>query len=118
MFVCTLEKHLFQWEVREEVEEVMEILLCGLRDWESVVRWSSAKGIGRVTGRLPRSLADDVLQTLLTCFRLGSPGCRLQVVSFFVAVLEKGIQLGTEVQAYVCAAEQHVAPSLRLSGFG
>jgi hypothetical protein len=56
------------WEVREEVEEVMEILLCGLRDWESVVRWSSAKGIGRVTGRLPRSLADDVLQSLLTCF--------------------------------------------------
>lgn len=51
------------------MEEVLEVLLCGLRDRESVVRWSAAKGVGRVTSRLPRSLADDVLQSLLGCFR-------------------------------------------------
>ena len=47
----------------------MEVLLCGLRDEDSIVRWSAAKGIGRVTSRLPRGLADDVLQSLLGCFR-------------------------------------------------
>lgn len=55
----------------EEVEEVIELLLCGLRDSEGVVRWSAAKGLGRVTCRLPRGLADDVLQSILTCFRSG-----------------------------------------------
>lgn len=45
------------------------MLLCGLRDCDSVVRWSAAKGVGRVTSRLPRSLADDVLQSLLGYFR-------------------------------------------------
>ena len=58
-----------QWEVREEVEEVMELLLVGLRDSKDIVRWSAAKGIGRVTGRLPHNLADDVLQSVLGCFR-------------------------------------------------
>ena len=51
----------------------MEILLCGLRDSKAVVRWSAAKGIGRVTNRLPRSLADDVVQSILTCFRSVCP---------------------------------------------
>ena len=59
----------------------MEILLCGLRDWQSVVRWSAAKGIGRVTGRLPQSLADDVLQSLLTCFRFRAPEWQVSIVS-------------------------------------
>ena len=56
--------------MREEVEEVLDMLLCGLRDIETIVRWSAAKGIGRVTGRLSQSLADDVLQSVLDCFRL------------------------------------------------
>uniref|UniRef100_A0A673FMT8 Tubulin-specific chaperone D n=1 Tax=Sinocyclocheilus rhinocerous TaxID=307959 RepID=A0A673FMT8_9TELE len=34
----------------------------------TIVRWSSAKGIGRVTGRLPKELADDVVESVLECF--------------------------------------------------
>ena len=51
------------------MEEVLEVLLSGIHDRAPDVRWSAAKGIGRITGRLPRALADDVLQSLLTCFR-------------------------------------------------
>ena len=53
----------------EEVEDILELLLSGLRDGDTVVRWSAAKGVGRVAGRLPRELADEVLHSLLQLFR-------------------------------------------------
>ncbi|CAM9467497.1 unnamed protein product, partial [Hapterophycus canaliculatus] len=48
-------------DVPEELEDIVEALLCGLRDRDTVVRWSAAKGIGRITERLPQDLADDVV---------------------------------------------------------
>ncbi|XP_043956093.1 tubulin-specific chaperone D [Gambusia affinis] len=56
------------YDIPEEVETVIEHLLVGLKDKETVVRWSAAKGIGRVTGRLPKELADDVVGSVLDCF--------------------------------------------------
>nr|XP_019591063.1 PREDICTED: tubulin-specific chaperone D [Rhinolophus sinicus] len=56
------------YDVPEEVESVIEQLLVGLKDKDTIVRWSAAKGIGRVAGRLPRELADDVLGSVLDCF--------------------------------------------------
>ena len=52
-------------EVPEETDAVIEILLCGLRDRDTVVRWSAAKGIGRITGRLPQDYADEVVEEVL-----------------------------------------------------
>ncbi|XP_030195543.1 tubulin-specific chaperone D [Gadus morhua] len=56
------------YDIPEEVETVIEQLLVGLKDTETIVRWSAAKGIGRVTGRLPKELADEVVESVLACF--------------------------------------------------
>ncbi|KFO35749.1 Tubulin-specific chaperone D [Fukomys damarensis] len=55
------------YDVPEGVESVIEQLLVGLKDRDTVVRWSAAKGIGRMAGRLPRELADDVVGSVLDC---------------------------------------------------
>ncbi|ESP04000.1 hypothetical protein LOTGIDRAFT_156603 [Lottia gigantea] len=57
-------------EVPEHVEEILGELLEGLKDRDTIVRWSAAKGIGRVTGRLTRTLADEVVETALQLFTL------------------------------------------------
>ncbi|EQC36821.1 hypothetical protein SDRG_05653 [Saprolegnia diclina VS20] len=56
------------FEVPEELEQVVDVLLCGLRDRDTVVRWSAAKGIGRITARLPYEFADDIVQSVLELF--------------------------------------------------
>ncbi|PON37698.1 Coatomer beta subunit [Trema orientale] len=53
------------------VEEIIEMLLTGLRDTDTVVRWSAAKGIGRITSRLTSALSEEVLSSVLELF---SPG--------------------------------------------
>lgn len=55
-------------DVPEEIEDVIDELMQGLRSTDGVVRWSAAKGIGRVTGRLPKELADDVVGSILELF--------------------------------------------------
>jgi tubulin-specific chaperone D len=52
-------------EVPDEVEEVIEQLLLGLKSPSSDVRWLAAKGIGRVTMRLPKSLGDEVVGSVI-----------------------------------------------------
>lgn len=53
------------FDVPEEVEDIIEHLLTSLKDKDTVVRWSAAKGIGRITGRLTLSLADEVVASVL-----------------------------------------------------
>merc|ERR1719334_400912 len=57
-----------QLVIPDIIEAIIEDLLVGLRDKDTVVRWSAAKGIGRVTGRLPKELADEVVESLLELF--------------------------------------------------
>jgi hypothetical protein len=54
--------------VPDELEDIVEQLLVGLRDRDTVVRWSAAKGIGRITSRLPKDLADDVVASVFELF--------------------------------------------------
>jgi hypothetical protein len=48
-----------------QLEDVIDQLLHGLRDAATIVRWSAAKGIGRVTERLPALCAEDILDSVL-----------------------------------------------------
>jgi tubulin-specific chaperone D len=52
-------------EVPEEIEEVIEELLQGLKSASSDIRWLSAKGIGRITNRLPKALGDEVVSSVV-----------------------------------------------------
>jgi tubulin-specific chaperone D len=52
-------------DVPDEIEEVIEQLLHGLRSASGDVRWLSAKGIGRVTNRLPKTLGDEVVGSVI-----------------------------------------------------
>ncbi|GAB1602849.1 tubulin-specific chaperone D-like [Argonauta hians] len=58
-----------EYDIPEEIEEIIELLLNGLKDDSTGVRWSAAKGIGRITGRLPKELADEVVETILLMFK-------------------------------------------------
>jgi hypothetical protein len=51
-------------DIPEALEDVIEFLLCGLRDRDTIVRWSAAKGMGRICNRLPQALADDVVEAV------------------------------------------------------
>ncbi|KAL1461073.1 hypothetical protein WDU94_013004 [Cyamophila willieti] len=53
------------FEVVPQVEEIINELFETLRDKDLTVRWSAAKGLGRVTNRLPKGLADDVIGNVL-----------------------------------------------------
>ncbi|CAH0407276.1 unnamed protein product [Chilo suppressalis] len=55
-------------DIPQEVEDVVELLLCSLRDDDTVVRWSAAKGIGRIGARLPALAAADVCECVLGLF--------------------------------------------------
>jgi hypothetical protein len=50
------------------IESVLDKLLERLKDKDTVVRWSAAKGIGRVTNRLPKNYADEVVEGILQNF--------------------------------------------------
>ena len=59
-----------EYEIPEKVEEVLEELLTGLRDKNTIVRLSEAKGIGRVTP--PAEKADEERWTPV-CTAAASP---------------------------------------------
>jgi hypothetical protein len=54
-------------DVHRAIDDIVELFLVGLRDVDTVVRWSSAKGIGRIASRLPRDFADEIVEAVLDC---------------------------------------------------
>lgn len=54
----------------EAVEEIIGVLLEGLQDKDTVVRYSAAKGLGSITSRLPISYALEVLDAIRGLFEV------------------------------------------------
>ncbi|EKF39600.1 tubulin folding cofactor D, putative [Trypanosoma cruzi marinkellei] len=52
----------------EGLEEAIGLMLVNLSHKDTVVRWSAAKGIGRICERLPRVMAEDVIAAVLDVF--------------------------------------------------
>ncbi len=44
LWVLLQEEEEEEYEVPSEVEEILELLLTALQDWDTVVRWAAAKG--------------------------------------------------------------------------
>lgn len=59
-------------EAADTLEAVIELLLTALQHRDTIVRWSAAKHLGRVTSRLPLELAQDVVEGVFDLFRLVS----------------------------------------------
>ncbi|KAJ7541816.1 hypothetical protein O6H91_10G078100 [Diphasiastrum complanatum] len=57
-----------EFDIPEVVEDIIGRLLDGLKDKDTVVRWSAAKGIGQLTNRLTSGNADDVVASVMDLF--------------------------------------------------
>jgi hypothetical protein len=56
------------FHVPDQVEMAMGQVLASLKDTSTAVRWSAAKGVGRITSRLPAICAEDVIDAILEFF--------------------------------------------------
>ncbi|PPR01746.1 hypothetical protein CVT24_001566 [Panaeolus cyanescens] len=60
------------FDVPSDVEDILQALFEALQDKDTVVRWSAAKGVGRIAERLPKDFANQVLETLFGLFEIHS----------------------------------------------
>ena len=56
------------FEVSPVLEDIIDKLLQCLGDKDTVVRWSAAKGIGRIAMRLPKSFGDEIVNAIVSMF--------------------------------------------------
>ncbi|CAE6415293.1 unnamed protein product [Rhizoctonia solani] len=56
--------------IPESIEEVIEELVTGAQDQDTVVRYSSAKGIARVASRLPEAFSDEIVDAVTALFSI------------------------------------------------
>jgi hypothetical protein len=52
-------------DIPDQLEVIIESLLNGLHDINTIVRYSSAKYLARITNRLPKDLASEVVSHVL-----------------------------------------------------
>ena len=55
-------------ETSEVVEQIAGILLQGIKDVDTKVRWSSARRLSYIASRLPQAFADQLIEFILELF--------------------------------------------------
>lgn len=103
------------------VPDTIDALLLALRDQDTVVRWSAAKGLGRIAARLPARCAADVVDALLLLFSEYEMDSAWQGASLALAeVVRRGLlpaqrlpEVRTRTQVTLCftAAALMVTPA-------
>ncbi|KAF5311690.1 hypothetical protein D9611_009412 [Ephemerocybe angulata] len=59
-------------EVPEEIEVILEALLQGLEDKDTIVRYSTAKGLARIAEHLPTDFSSQIVESVLALFSVHS----------------------------------------------
>ncbi|RWS29469.1 tubulin-specific chaperone D-like protein [Leptotrombidium deliense] len=72
-----------------EVETVIEMLLLSLKDKSTLVRWSAAKGIGRVCERLSREMGRQVVHSVFELCTPRESDCTMHGVCLTLAELSR-----------------------------
>ena len=68
-------------DIPEVLEDILDLLLKCCNDKDTIVRWSAAKGVGRITNRLPKDLADDVILSVIAPLKEDALESNLQAAS-------------------------------------
>ena len=95
------------YDIPEEVEDVIQVLLTGVADKDTNVRWTASKGIGRICARLPKELADEVLSYILELFSESAEDASWHGACLSVAELaRRGLLLPESIPALVPLIEK------------
>lgn len=94
-------------EQYEQLEYIIQYLLDGLKDDENVVRWTAAKGIGRITMRLSKDFADQIVQQLFDLFGASETDSAWHGGCLALAELcRRGLLLPARLDSFVPILEQ------------
>ena len=101
-------------EINEEVEQIISQLINGLRDKDTIVRWSAAKGVGRVTLRLPKYLGDQIVESVCELMNANEDDSSWHGASLALAELaRRGLLLPERLQQVIPLLEQALIYDVR-----
>jgi len=101
-------------EIVEEIEHIISQLINGLRDKDTIVRWSTAKGIGRITLRLPKYLGDQIVESICELMTPNEDDSSWHGASLALAELaRRGLLLPDRLQQVIPLLEQALIYDVR-----
>ena len=91
----------------DQLEFIIQHLLESLKDTDNVVRWTAAKGIGRITQRLSKDFADQIVEQLHDLFSASETDCSWHGGCLALAELcRRGLLLPDRLEVYVPILEK------------